>query len=386
MTTDNKNFHNYEKRMQLLLSRINPDKYGFEESKRGRKRIAFKLTPNNVALLEKYYLDITNEGLTTPRKLALMEQTSRILEWIGKDWEQVSVDDIKALVNKIRTLFSKEKNSDFSEHTKSDYLDKLKRFDKWVNGGDEYTALTKWVKTTMKSRLFKLPNQLLSPEEAKQLIDATKNIRDRAFLATLWETGARVGEVANLKIADLNFNKGECQANLYGKTGSRVALLLESVRDLKNYLQVRNAKSQDEFVFVLLGKNNNGQPITYSAVKRMLEHATQDAGIKKQVHPHLFRHSRASFLASKGMNESVLCSVFGWQIGSKQVRTYIHLSGQQVQSQLKEKVYGIKKPEEHQQEFLACSICGEINESLANECKNCYNPLTVTGALKLKKE
>jgi len=382
---ENKNFHDYGRRIELILQRINPDKYGFEETKGQRKRRYFDLTPNNRLLIDKYYLDITNEGLTKPRILSLLDQTSRFLEWLSKDWEQTSVDDIKQLVNKIRNLQDKETGNEIAEHTKSDYLDKLKRFDKWFNKG-EYSDKTKWVKTTMKSRLYKLPNQLLTPEEAKQLIDATRNTRDRALLSILWETGARVGEIGNLKIGDLEFNKGECQANLYGKTGSRRVLLLESVRDLKEYLKVRNSTSPDDFVFVLFGTRNYGSPITYGAVLRMLEQVTKDAGIKKKVHPHLFRHSRASFFASKGLNEAVLCSVFGWAIGSKQVRTYIHLSQVQTQSQLKEKIYGIKKPDEQTKEFIACTTCGEINESIANECKHCFNPLTIQGALSLKRQ
>lgn len=381
---ENKNFHNYERRIKLILQRINPTKHGFETIK-GKNRTPFEFTEKNRELIEKYYIDLVNEGLTKPRILALLEQTSRILVWLNKDWDKVTTEDLKQVVTKIRNLQDPITKNEYSEHTKSDYLDKIKRFDKWFNGGD-YSDKAKWIKTTMKSRLYKLPNQLLNPEEAKKLIDATRNTRDRAFLSVLWETGARVGEIGNLKIGDLEFNKGECQANLYGKTGSRRTLLLESVRDLKEYLKVRNNAKPEEFVFVLYGKRNNSLPVTYSAVERMLEQATKDAGITKKVHPHLFRHSRASYLASKGLNEAVLCQVFGWQIGSKQVRTYIHLSGQQVQSQLKEKIYGIKKPDEQTKEFIACATCGEINESNANECKHCYNPLTIQGALKMKKE
>ncbi|MFA6064891.1 MAG: tyrosine-type recombinase/integrase [archaeon] len=379
VNNENWNFHNYPVRLEYLLSRINPVKYGFKDSIRGKKRVAFDLVESNRTLIDKYYLDITNEGLTKPRILSLLDQTARFLMWLGKPWEEATVDDVKGVVNKIRG------NPDFAEHTKSDYLDKVKRFDKWFNGGLEYTDKTKWVNTTMKSKYYKLPNQLLSPEEAQRLIDATKNTRDRAILHLLWESGARIGEVANLKVGDLDFDKGECQANLYGKTGSRRILLLESVRDIQNYIKVRNAKNPDEFVFVLIGKHNQDKPITYASVVVVLEKAVAESGLKKKVHPHLFRHSRASYLASKGMNEAQLCTVFGWTIGSKQVRTYIHLSMSQVQDAYKQ-IYGIKKVEETKNDLIKCQVCDEVNSASNATCQNCYNPLTIQGALKIKKE
>jgi len=375
---ENKNFHDYERRLEITLSRINPEKYKCVIKKHASRHVAFVLTPNNLALLDKYYIDIVNEGLTKSRILAIMDQTARCFQWLKKDWEEASVDDVKQVVNKIRT------NDAFSEHTKADYLDKLKRFDKWLSGG-EYSAKTKWIKTTLKFKYYKLPNQLINPEEAQLLIESARNSRDRALLHVLWETGARIGEIANLRIADLAFSQGECQLNLYGKTGSRRVLLLESVRDLQNYIKVRNAKSPNDLVFVLLGTVNNGEGITYNAVATLLKKVIVDAKIQKQVYPHLFRHSRASYLASKGLSEAQLCQIFGWQLGSKQVRTYIHLSMQQVQDAYKQ-IYGIKKAEEHQEDLIKCQVCNEMNPSKFDTCQNCYNPLTIQGALKIKQE
>ena len=375
---ENPNFHNYAIRLERMLSRINPKERGFTESIRGNKSKPFDLSQQQINLLEKYYLDITNEGLTKPRIISVLDQTSRVFTWIGKPWEEITVDDIKKVVNKIRT------NDDYAEHTKSDYFDKIKRFDKWFEGG-EYSDKTKWLKTTMKSKFYKLPNQLITPEEAELMINATKNSRDRAIMHLLWESGARIGEIANIKVGDLEFNKGECQANLYGKTGSRRILLLESVRDIQNYIIVRNAKSPDDFAFILIGKHNQHQPITYASVALVIQKAVKNAGLKKTVYPHLFRHSRASYLASKGLNEAQLCSIFGWVLGSKQVRTYIHLSQQQVQDAYKQ-IYGIKKVEETQNDLIKCQLCNEINPATNITCQNCYNPLTIQGALQIKQE
>ncbi|MFA6419946.1 MAG: site-specific integrase [archaeon] len=374
---ENYNFHGYERRLCTVLWRINPVKFPYERSKAGHPRPPFELTSANVELMQKFYVDIVNEGLTKPRIVSLLDQTCRMLVWLGKDWSEASIDDIKQIVNRVR-------NADFTEHTKSDYLCKIKQFDKWFSGG-EYSAKTKWIKTTMKARCYKLPNQLITPEEAQILIDSTRSARDRAIVHLLWETGARVGEIANLKIADLAFNKGECQVNLYGKTGSRRVLLLESVRDLQNHIKTRQAKSPDDFVFLLNGTTNFGAPITYSSIKKIMVSAIKDTQLPKKIYPHLFRHSRASYLASKGLSEAQLCSIFGWVLGSKQVRTYIHLSLQQVQDAYKQ-IYGIKKIEETKNDLIKCQVCDEMNFVTNDCCQNCYNPLTIQGALKVKQE
>jgi integrase/recombinase XerD len=126
--------------------------------------------------------------------------------------------------------------------------------------------------------------------------------------------------------------------------------------------------------------------MTHAAITKLMKQATERSGLKKRIHPHLFRHSRASYLASKGLSEAQLCFIFGWALGSKQVRTYIHLSQQQVQNTLLEKVYGIKKVETHDQEVVKCFVCGEINQPNTDTCINCYNPLTIQGALKIKQQ
>lgn len=238
---ENLAFHEYDRRLGLLLSRINSVKYGEGKYLHQRRRPEpFNLTKANLTLIEKYYIDLVNEALTKPRILSVLDQTCRLLVWLNKDWLECTVDDIKQVVNQVRN------KDNFSEHTKSDYLEKLKRFDKWFNNGD-CSEKTRKLKTTMKARLLKLPNQLITPQEAELLINATTSARDKAIVHVLWETGARIGEIANLKFADLEFNNGECNANLYGKTGSRRVLLVESVKDLQNYLKLNNTKTPNCF-------------------------------------------------------------------------------------------------------------------------------------------
>ena len=365
MNKDNLEPYN-KKLLQQVLTRI-------EENKTN----SFNITNKNRALLRKYYQHLVNEGIAITRQRLVLGVLGRLFEMLGKDFETSTKQDIEDLVTKIR-------ERDISPVTQSDYLKKLKQFDKWVNGGEEPTERTKRIKTGIGKKHLKLPSQLVTPKEAEELINATDNIRDRALIHVLWESGARIGEIINCKMNSIQFEGGEARLRLYGKVGERQVLLLESVRDLKEFVKTRNNAKQEEPLFCLFGQNK-GEPINHAQINKMLRSTLKRTKISKHIHAYLFRHSRASYLASQGLNEAQLCTIFGWTIGSKQPATYIHLSGSQTETAYK-KIYGIVKQEETEQKLIQCVVCGEVNPSSKDTCSNCFNPLTIKGALVIKQE
>jgi site-specific recombinase XerD len=340
---------------------------------------SFRITDKNRGLLRKYYKHMVNEGISITRQRLVLGVLGRMFEMLNKDFETSTKEDIEELVTKIR-------QKDISPVTQSDYLKKIKQLDKWVNGGEEPSERTKHIKTGIGKKHYKLPSQLITPKEAEELINATDNTRDRALIHLMWESGARIGEIINCKMNSIQFDNGEARIRMYGKVGERQVLLLESVRDLKEYIKTRQGAKQDDPLFVLLGCNGGkGNPITHHAVNKMLRKTKSKVNLNKHVHAYLFRHSRASYLASQGLNEAQLCTIFGWAIGSKQPATYIHLSGSQTEDAYK-RLYGIKKPEETEKQLIQCSVCGETNPSKNDTCSNCFNPLNIKGALKIKQE
>ncbi len=88
--------------------------------------------------------------------------------------------------------------SDYSPWTKHDYKVALKRFYRWLkDGGEEYPEEVKWIRTTLTARDELLPEELLMEEEVMRLVDACDNPRDKAFIMTLYESGARIGELGS---------------------------------------------------------------------------------------------------------------------------------------------------------------------------------------------
>jgi len=107
----------------------------------------------------------------------------------------------------------------------------------------------------------------------------------------------------------------------------------------------------------------------------LLKKLGERAGIKKRIHPHLLRHSRATHVAPF-LSESVMKAYFGWAMDSKMVKTYVHLSGKDVDNAVL-KMYGIenngKKPTLF--DLIDCPKCQQKISRLDDFCPYCNYPI-----------
>ena len=117
----------------------------------------------------------------------------------------------------------------------------------------------------------------------------------------------------------------------------------------------------------------NGEMIKYNQALSLLKYAAQKAGIKKRIYPHLFRHSRATFLA-RHMTESQMKTYLGWVQGSDMAGVYVHMSGRDVDDTLL-KIAGIekRKPEktDTKLEPMLCDRCKMSNPYTYKFCLRC---------------
>jgi integrase len=112
----------------------------------------------------------------------------------------------------------------------------LKKFNKWLNGGEE-PASTRWIKTTLKKYDRKLPEDMLKKDDVKSIIDTALNKRDKAIIALLWDIGARIGEIGNLRVKDIKFDDIGISIIVNGKTGPRRVRAVWSVDYLRHWLE-----------------------------------------------------------------------------------------------------------------------------------------------------
>ncbi|MBI3787644.1 MAG: site-specific tyrosine recombinase XerD, partial [Ignavibacteriales bacterium] len=137
-------------------------------------------------------------------------------------------------------------------------------------------------------------------------------LRDRAILEVLYATGIRVSELTNLTQANLMFDSELIL--VYGK-GSKERLVpigqsaMEWVkkyqRESRTQLAVRG-KSQD-----VLFLNFRGSLLSRAAIRDMVEKYARATGIKKEIHPHTFRHSFATHLLEGGADLRAVQEMLG---------------------------------------------------------------------------
>ncbi|MEW6328549.1 MAG: tyrosine-type recombinase/integrase [Candidatus Micrarchaeota archaeon] len=252
----------------------------------------------------------------------------------------------------------------------------MKTFFQWLykRPKGEYPSMVKWMELNKNGRK-KLPEEILTPEEVKALISATKRTRDAAIAHVLYESGARVGELLALKLKHVEFDEYGAKLILSGKTGMRRARLIDSVPRLSQWINEHPLKNNPEAP-LFVGKTSE-KGISYRGViARILKSAARRAGIKKRIYPHLFRHSRATYLA-KDFTEQELKIIFGWTGGSEMPATYVHLSGADVDKKICEKQGVVKKdaPEEKENNLFKpreCYRCGTKNPADGKTCSSCH--------------
>lgn len=322
----------------------------------------------NSLIEEDFLTELYAKGLSknTLKNYQLAVET---LTNLDKKLENVEKKDIMNWASYLR--------ENFSEGTQNLYKTCVRRYIKWVKtgdlNGDGYPKCVQDLQTS-NAKSKKLPNEILSHEEVKEMAEVVKRQRDRAMIWVGYESGCRPGELLDMKIKDVEFDKFGAQIMVDGKTGERRIRLVESVPDLKNWLSMHPQKDEPEADLWL---SNKGGSLSQPGWYMNLDKYAEKAGIKKNVHPHLLRHSRATHLASKGINEAQLREIFGWTKNSDMPSVYVHLSGKNTDSSIL-KLYDIEvEASENQLEMSVknCSFCGHENSPNAKFCEECNGPL-----------
>lgn len=338
------------------------------------------LDPSNQAHVERFARALRGGDLSLNTIDKYLYSLRKVSRWGGKDLSQCAKVDIERIVEAIQ-------GEEGNPYTRRAHKIALKKFFKWLRGTEEHPPEVKWIKLGQKPCHKKLPDALLVQKEVQALVQAAHTPRDRALVAFLWDSGARIGEVLFLRVKHVAFEAGGARVTLpRGKTGARRVKVVASAPLLAVWLQHHPLRGDPEApLWVRLGNSRRPnaprfEPLSYEAVRALLLDLAKRAGVAKKVNPHNFRHSRATFLA-KRLTEPVLCEYMGWAPNSDQPATYVHLSGRDTDAAI-DQLYGIA-PREAQEPVLKprrCPRCQEMGPPDAPQCGKCAYPFDL-GAL-----
>lgn len=146
---------------------------------------------------------------------------------------------------------------------------------------------------------------VLTMDEIKLLLDATKNPRQRLLIELLYSSGLRVSEAVKLRVNDLDLaeNMGTVRAGK-GKKDRNIILSKSFVKALKIYLDDRLVESK--YIF-----NSRDGHLTERMAQRIVNESAARAGIKKRVYCHALRSSFATHLLDAGTDIRVIQVLLG---------------------------------------------------------------------------
>lgn len=166
--------------------------------------------------------------------------------------------------------------------------------------------------------------KFLSQEEVKMLLDCPKNLKHQVIISILYGCGLRISELLNLKWADIDRHEMVIYIR-NGKGGvDRSVMLAPSLLELlEKYYRWGKPK-----VYVL---NGQGNKLQYSdrSINQLLKYWAKRAGIKKNVHAHLLRHSFATHLLDAGTDVVLIQKLLGHK-NSKTTEIYAQVSNRHI--------------------------------------------------------
>lgn len=243
-------------------------------------------------MLKKLETELKLRGFSSKTVSSYLFHNKKFLEFTKKNSNEVTQDDIKSYLS---YLISEKKLKPSSVNL-------------------SLSALRFFYEEILKRKLFvdiktvklekKIPT-VLTKEEIKKMLAATKNSKHRLLIKMMYSSGLRVSECVNLKMDDLDLDeKLGVVRNGKGKKDRNIILSENLIDDLKKYVNKR--KDSNPYIFYI--KNRN---LSVRQAQKVVSMAAKKAGVKKRVFCHALRSSFATHLLENGTDIRVIQELLG---------------------------------------------------------------------------
>lgn len=296
------------------------------------------------------------------------------LEFIKKDFKDITIDDLSLFVNWLQKpninnkiipfnqvknircaktintvidtvlayydylLRHEEYSNDISEKVKKFLCQPTKNFKGFLYGiAYEKRKISSNI---LKLKLPKAKPKVLTKENVSTLINSCTNNRDEFLLSLLYETGMRIGEVLSLWLEDIDISnktidikdRGNLENNAEIKTVSspRIINISQNIVDMfMEYINIyHNEEVKTNHIFIkILGKNQN-KAMEYIDVDNLFRTLKNKTNI--YVTAHMFRHTSLTMLRMAGWKPELLKIRAGHKNIYTTLNTYIHPSDEDV--------------------------------------------------------
>lgn len=265
----------------------------------------------NDLLVQKYRQHLLLEkGLSTNSISAYMTDLRKLLAYTTE--KQLTMEEVTAA--HLEELFAQLYDKGIKPRSIARVLSGVKSFFK-------YLFLEDYIQKNPAELIdapqigLKLP-AVLSIEEIDNLlsvidVSTVEGARNYAIIETLYSCGLRVSELTSLRFTNLFFDEGFIRIDGKGSKQRLVPISDVAIQKINNYLTYRNSmiakKGSEDFVFI----SKRGTAISRITVFYYIRLYAAEAGIKKTISPHIFRHSFATHMLERGANIRYVQAMLG---------------------------------------------------------------------------
>lgn len=175
---------------------------------------------------------------------------------------------------------------------------------------------------------LKLP-VVLTVEEIDKLLgvidlSTAEGTRNYAIIETLYSCGLRISELTNLRFSDLYSDERFIRVEGKGSKQRLVPISETALQAIRNWLPYRSQigikKGHEDVVFI----SSRGKAISRITIFYYLRLYAEMAGLKKEISPHVLRHSFATHLLERGANIRVIQEMLGHEkITTTEIYTHL---------------------------------------------------------------
>lgn len=264
-----------------------------------------------------------------------------LLDFLGdRDVAGITLDDLRSYAAELRSRqtryannpYAKTQDGGLSAFSIASYLRGVKRLFNWLT--EEGVLSTNPAQRLRVMTPKRREPKSLDVTDFVRLLDATQGseptqVRDRALLIFLADTGARAGGVCHLHVDDVDLDAMGATLTEKGEA-TRVVPFSDKTRDaVAAWLAVRPAVA-NTWLFVTLGRRSFGERLTEEGLKEVTRRLGKRAGVTGPVSPHSFRHCFAREYLRNGGDIATLSGILGHADAAVTLRYYSVFSDQEL--------------------------------------------------------
>lgn len=232
-------------------------------------------------ILKKLETELKLKGFSPNTIKTYITSNTLFLEWVKKQPEQITEQDVKDYLG---YLIDKE-ISYSSIALKKAALKFL--FDE---------ILKKGIVNLKTPKIPKRVPVILTRDEVKKLIDSAGSYKSKVMIQFLYSSGLRLSELINLKVNDLEIKEKIGWVRRGKGSKDRMFILSDMIiKELEKYMLT--LEPDEKYLFP--GEKGH---VSARNVQKIVDNATERAGLKKKVHPHMLRHCFATHLLDAGVD------------------------------------------------------------------------------------